>query len=124
MVDNTDQGGTHQITLVSLERWNAVSHALGPGVTPILRRANLLVSGVALENSRGRILRVGACRLRIRGETRPCERMDEAHPGLRAALDLNCCGGAHAEVLDDGMIAVGDEVRWDNSADERPDSCT
>lgn len=59
------------------------------------------------------MLRVGPCRLRIRGETRPCERMDEAHRGLRAALGDHWGGGAYAEVLDDGAIAVGDAVTWE-----------
>ena len=71
---------------VSRERWKAVAEALGQHVDPVLRRANLLISGVDLENSRGNILRVGSGRLRVNGETRPCERMDEQLPGWRAEL--------------------------------------
>ena len=53
-----------------------------------------------------------AHRLRVLGETRPCERMDEALPGLRAAMESEWGGGVFAEVLDDGEIAVGCEVAW------------
>lgn len=109
---SADVGGRRQVTLLSEERWKEVAAALGVRLDPALRRANLLVSGVDLERSANRVLAVGACRIRIVGETRPCERMDEAHPGLRAALEPPWAGGACGEALDDGEIAVGDPVRW------------
>ena len=84
LVDDAKRSRTRQVTIVSRERWKAVAEALGQHVDPVLRRANLLISGVDLENSRGNILRVGSGRLRVNGETRPCERMDEPLPGLRA----------------------------------------
>jgi hypothetical protein len=34
--------------------------------------------------------------------------MDEKCPGLRDALALGWGGGAHAVVLDDGLVRVGD----------------
>jgi hypothetical protein len=38
--------------------------------------------------------------------------LDEAAPGLQEMLRNNWGGGAFAEVLDDGPIAVGDTVEW------------
>jgi MOSC domain-containing protein YiiM len=71
-----------------------------------------MLSGIRLAFTRDQVLLVGNCRLRILGETKPCEQMDEAWPGLRAAMVDNWAGGAFAEILDDGEIAVGDPVRW------------
>jgi MOSC domain-containing protein YiiM len=38
--------------------------------------------------------------------------MDEALWGLRRAMGVDWGGGVFAQVLDDGEIAVGDEVAW------------
>jgi hypothetical protein len=38
--------------------------------------------------------------------------MDEACPGFRRALSPEWRGGAYGEVLDDGDVAVGCEVRY------------
>jgi MOSC domain-containing protein len=112
LLGNANLGGRRQITIVSSRRWTELMSALGANLPPRARRANLLVSGIDLEDSRGRILRVGEVRLQINGETRPCERMEEALPGLQAAMRERWGGGAFAEVIDGGEIRVGDPVSW------------
>ena len=107
------QGGRRQVTLLSLDRWRERTAALPGPPDPAIRRANLLVEGVDLDHSRGRILCVGEARIRIFGETRPCRQMDEACPGLQAALDPAWAGGAFGEVVRGGAIAVGGPVTWE-----------
>jgi MOSC domain-containing protein YiiM len=110
VLGSADQGGRRQVTILAAERWAEAAAAVGRPLDPGVRRANLLGEGLDLEGTRGRTLVVGACRLLIGGETRPCERMEEAHPGLERALDGRWAGGVHAQVLQGGAIAVGDEV--------------
>ena len=121
LVDDAKRSRTRQVTIVSRERWKAVAEALGQHVDPVLRRANLLISGVDLENSRGNMLRVGSGRLRVNGETRPCERMDEPLPGLRAERRHRWGGGVYASVLEDGKSAVGDPVEGERAAPRKPE---
>lgn len=79
--DNANQAGKRQVTIIEKEVWARHMKELNADLDPATRRANLMVSGMPLADSRGRILQVGNCRLRILGETKPCERMDEALPG-------------------------------------------
>ena len=110
IVGNANQGGKRQVTILSDRHWKSVTSPLGDPPDARLRRANLLVSDVDFTNARGKILKIGAVRVRIHGETRPCERMEDAVPGLQEAMSVPWGGGACGEILDDGEIAVGDVV--------------
>jgi MOSC domain-containing protein YiiM len=120
LVGNADRGGRRQVTLLSEARWTELTREVGASLGPEARRANLVISEIEFENTRGRILRVGACRLRIGGETRPCEQMEDAAAGLQKAMRERWGGGAYAEVLDGGPITVGDTVSWDSDTTPTP----
>ena len=109
---NADQGGRRQITIIDEAAWRDAAAELGVNVDPSLRRANVLLRGIDLRNSRGRLLRIGTCRIRIFGETRPCQLMDEGHAGLRNALRPHWRAGVFGEILEGGTIRPGDDAEW------------
>ena len=109
---NADRGGWRQVTIIEKEVWEAVTARLGASIDPSARRANLMVSGIRLAHSRDQVLSIGGARIKIVGETAPCNLMDETHHGLQAALRPDWNGGAFGYVIDDGEITVGDEVAW------------
>ena len=74
------------------------------------------LSGIELANTGERVLEVGNTRLRVRGETRPCDLMEQVVPGLRDAMARGWGGGVFAEALIDGSISVGDTARWSDES--------
>ena len=115
IVDNANQGGRRQVTLIEAEIWSDVCRILGADIPPETRRANLMISGLSLYNTRHRILLIGECQLEILGETKPCRLMDEFFPGLKAELYPKWRGGAFARVLKGGKIKLGDLIMWQKS---------
>lgn len=109
IVGCSNQKGKRQVTIIEREVFDEIRRTL-PDAEPYMRRANFMVSGIRLENSRRHVLTIGDVRIQIWGETRPCERMDAQCPGLTAALDPHWRGGAYGVVLDDGEVRVGDAV--------------
>lgn len=105
-----------QVTVIDRAAWERATAEIGVDVDPSARRANVMVSGVELEESCGRVLGLGPCRVRIEGETTPCHRMDEACEGLQRALGPEWRGGVYGVVLDGGEIAVRDPAGFDDEA--------
>ncbi|WP_294294026.1 MOSC domain-containing protein [uncultured Sphingomonas sp.] len=101
-----------QVTLIERGDWDAAMAEVGHSIGWQERRANLLVDGLDLPQTKGVRLRIGAdVVLEITRETDPCERMEALAEGLRAALTPDWRGGACAMVVTGGEIAVGDEIR-------------
>lgn len=102
--------GKRQITLMSLVDWRSACKALGVELPWQTRRANLLVDTLPLRQSTGSRIMLGEALLEVTGETDPCERMEEACPGLFEALKPDWRGGVTCRVIAGGVIRVGMEV--------------
>ncbi len=110
--NNADQRGWRQVTLLDAAVWERVMVELSADLDPSVRRANLLVRGLDLTQSRGKILQLGNGQLKMLNETKPCERMDEVLPGLKHALYDNWGGGAFGRVIVSGNVWTGAKVYW------------
>jgi MOSC domain-containing protein YiiM len=113
LAGSVDRSRRRQVTVLDRAAWEESVAKVGSHADPSRRRANILVSGLELAHTRGRILVIGAARLAVGGELTPCERMEEVAPGLQAALRPDWRGGVFAQVLDGGVIRVGDPIAWE-----------
>jgi MOSC domain-containing protein YiiM len=110
LAGNTDRSRRRQITIIDEAAWAEAAAETGADVDPSKRRANVMLRGIPLANTRGKLLRLGSCLVRILGETRPCEQMEKAQPGLRNALSPNWRAGVFGEIVEGGSLRVGDSA--------------
>jgi MOSC domain-containing protein YiiM len=103
---SADQGGWRQITIIDEAAWRDAERDLGHDVDPSVRRANVMVRGVDLQNSRGKQLHLGECTVNIRGENPPCRLMGE----MQRPLKPQWRAGVFGEIAAGGKIRIGDPV--------------
>ncbi len=108
--------GKRQISMIEAASWSEAMADLGLTGEDTLpwhvRRANLLVEGMRLPREPGKVIAIGpSVRIEVTGECDPCSRMEEIAPGLKAALMPDWRGGVLGRVIEEGEIAVGDEIR-------------
>ncbi|HXJ02234.1 MAG TPA: MOSC domain-containing protein [Micropepsaceae bacterium] len=98
-----------QVTVLFREGWEDACRELGVNLPWVMRRANLLVVGVAVPRAGGQLV-IGGAVLEVTEETKPCQVMETAHRGLRRALEPAWRGGVCCRVVRGGCIRVGDTV--------------
>jgi MOSC domain-containing protein YiiM len=97
-----------QVTFFSLEVFEGLVRHFGlTGKSAGSARRNIVVSGVELNDLIGEQFAIQGVRLRGTAHCKPCYWMDQAiAPGAEKFLEGN--GGLRAQILSDGVIAVGD----------------
>jgi MOSC domain-containing protein YiiM len=99
-----------QITFFSFDVFEKLTHHFGltDKSAGALRR-NVIVSGVDLNELIGEEFSIQGVRLRGTAHCKPCYWLDQAVvPGTEKFLEGN--GGLRAQILSDGVIAVGDAL--------------
>lgn len=104
---------TRKITILSLEDWQEIECELEQSIPIDTRRANIVVQGLGgdLREYIGQCLQLLQPRggaIFIVGETDPCQRMEEAVPGLHKALAACGRGGIYGLPIRPGPIMIGD----------------
>ena len=102
--------GARQVTVLFKDQWEAACRDVDADLPWTTRRANLWVDGMTLADCKGLQLAIGDTILEVTGETLPCNLMEAAQSGLRAALGPNWRGGVTCRVIKTGAVAVGDSV--------------
>jgi MOSC domain-containing protein YiiM len=115
---SVDRSRRRQVSIVEHESWSRALNEVNASADPVRRRANILVRGIALAHTRGKVLLIGAAELMIGGELTPCERMEEVAPGLQAAMRPDWRGGVFAQVITGGVIRIGDPITWQSIDDQ------
>jgi len=99
-----------QITFFSLDVFEKLTRHFGlTDKSPGALRRNVIVSGVDLNELIGEEFSIQGVRLRGTAHCKPCYWLDQAVvPGTEKFLEGN--GGLRAQILSDGVIAVGDAL--------------
>ena len=95
-----------EVTLIEQEAIDAVL-ALEPGAA----RRNLVTRGVALNDLVGVDFTIGTVRLRGHELCHPCTRLAK-FSSKAVMVALRGRGGLRAEILDEGVLHVGDPLAW------------
>jgi len=99
-----------QVTLIQQEHLEAVSNILSQEIDPLLTRRNIVVSGINLLALKDRKFEIGTAIMKATGYCHPCSRM-ETNLGPGGYNAMRGHGGITAEVIEDGLIQTGSEVR-------------
>jgi MOSC domain-containing protein YiiM len=103
-------GGGREVTLIASEMIELYARDNGRTLDPGETRRNLVTRGVSLNDLVGKIFRVGDVRLKGVRLAEPCEHLERlTHAGVKKGLVHR--GGLRADVLDAGVLRVGDDIR-------------
>jgi MOSC domain-containing protein YiiM len=101
---------SRQITLIEAEAIEALEQELGLVLAPGETRRNLITRGVALNHLVGREFTVGGVRLLGHELCEPCGDLARMTGKPQVLPGLLHRGGLRAEILEGGVIRVGDPV--------------
>jgi len=103
--------GKRQITLIQEEHLWAIASMLGlDAVAPESLRRNIVVKGLNLLALKGHQFQIGSAILECTGLCHPCSRMEQTF-GSGGYNAVRGHGGITANVVREGLIAVGDCVQ-------------
>jgi MOSC domain-containing protein YiiM len=105
-------GSGAKVTLIELEAIEAVKRDYDIELEPGESRRNIVTRGVALNHLVGHEFKIGAVTLRGTHLCEPCSHLQKlTQDGVMRGLVHR--GGLNAEILTDGVIRIGDTVKFE-----------
>jgi MOSC domain-containing protein YiiM len=102
-------GGARELTLIEVEALDEIESESGVRLTPHESRRNVATTGVRLGELVGKRFRLGQVVCEGVRDCPPCEHLEEL-TGKQMMKPMARRGGLRANILEDGVIAVGDEI--------------
>ncbi len=99
-----------QVTLIEQEAIEGAAREYDQSISFADTRRNLLTSGVPLNHLVGKDFRVGEVLIRGHRLCEPCGYLEKL-TGIEVKRSLKHRGGLRAEILEGGVLRVGDRVR-------------
>ena len=102
-------GGGREVTLVESEMLSLLEREHGIRLAPADTRRNLLTAGVPLNDLVGKVFQVGSVRMRGVRLAEPCNHLERlTQSGVLKGLVHRA--GLRADILDEGVLRVGDTI--------------
>jgi MOSC domain-containing protein YiiM len=102
-------GGGRQVTLVASEMLDVLRDEYGIALQAAETRRNLVTKGVSLNDLVGQVFQIGSVRLKGVRLAEPCSHLERlTQPGVIKGLVHRA--GLRADILDEGVLRVGDEI--------------
>jgi MOSC domain-containing protein YiiM len=106
---SNNPGGGRQVTLVASEMLELLQSEHGITLPSSETRRNLVTRGVALNDLVGQVFQVGSVRMKGVRLAEPCNHLERlTQPGVLKGLVHRA--GLRADILDEGVLRVGDEI--------------
>ena len=103
----------YQITLIEAEAVEALKHEMGLDFPPAQTRRNIVTRGVPLNHLVDKEFTIGEARLRGIELDEPCQHLVDVTGERKLLVGLVHRGGLGADIIDSGVIRVGDSITID-----------
>jgi len=107
--DHYQRAGSRQVTLIEKHQLDKMGEILNKEIDPAKTRRNIVVEGMDLLPLIGKTMQIGEALIKVTGPCKPCSRMEENF-GPGGLQSMNGNGGITAEIIEGGLIRVGDSA--------------
>ena len=106
-----DNKKVSQITLIEFENINHYNQIYGTSIKPINFRRNIITQGVKLNEMVNKQFLIGKVKIKAHDLCRPCKYLQGKLKQKNIISEFLQKGGLRCEILTDGKISIGDEIK-------------